>query len=180
MPSVNLNEMDLRAFVTAFNAVADVTAYTFDDETEYRMAIANLVGELRSQLGPAPRETITVTPRIPLEDQLADRYDAWNAACAGGSICQAADSLIEESLDKCGFDSGRFTGGSGAANAIGQLREIVTADSPAAWNRYQLMMCTFTGEERAALTLADMLKALLVADGEPAARESFWGRWKKK
>ncbi|MCK7488997.1 MAG: hypothetical protein MZU79_01175 [Anaerotruncus sp.] len=132
MSSVNLNEMDLRAFVTAFNAVADVTAYTFDDETEYRMAIANLVGELRSQLGPAPREMITVTPRIPLEDQLADKYDAWNAACAGGLVCQSADSLIEE-FDQCGFDRDRRPVVR-RPGSVGQFRGIVMTDSLAVWN----------------------------------------------
>src|SRR5512139_848536 len=104
MSTVHLHEADLRAFLTAFNAVADVTGYTFDDETEYRLAIANLVGELRNQLGPPPRGMIAVTPRIPLADLLAEKYAAWDAECAGGTVCQSADSLFEESLEKYGFD----------------------------------------------------------------------------
>jgi hypothetical protein len=180
MPSVNLNEMDLRAFLTAFNAVADVTGYTFDDETEYRLAIANLVGELRDQLGAPPSGMITVSPRMPLADLLAEKYTAWDQACAGGAVCQAAASLIEESLDKSGFDRAQFTGGAGAEEAIGQLRGIVTADAATAWNRYQLVICTRTRDELDGLTLADMLAALLAVDGEPVEKGSFWGRWKKK
>src|SRR5512137_1941620 len=120
MPTVDLNEMDLRAFLAAFNAVADVTGYTFDDETEYRLAIANLVGELRSQLAPPGRATITVTPRLPLAAVLADKYAVWDAACAGGTVGQSADRLIEESLDRP-----QFTGGAGAGDAVEQLRAIV-------------------------------------------------------
>ena len=180
MPTVDLNEMDLRAFLTAFNAVADVTGYTFDDETEYRLAIANLVGELRNQLAPATRAMITVTPRLPLAELLAEKYAAWDAACASGAVCQSADSLIEESLDKGGFDRAQFAGGAGAEGAIGKLRTLVTTDSAVAWNHYQLVICTATREELAVLTLADMLTALLVVDDEPAADGSFWGRWKKK
>ncbi|MCK7488996.1 MAG: hypothetical protein MZU79_01170 [Anaerotruncus sp.] len=41
------------------------------------------------------------------------------------------------------------------------------------------MMCTFTEEELAALTLADMLKTLLAVDGEPAARGSPSGDGRK-
>jgi len=180
MPAVDLNEMDLRAFLTAFNAVADVTGYTFDDETEYRLAIANLVGELRNQLAPVTRAMITVTPRVPLPELLAEKYAAWDAACAGGAVCQSAVSLIEESLDKCGFDRGKFAGGAGPEGAIGELRALVTADSAVAWNRYQLVVCTMTREELAVLTLADMLTALLVVDDEPATGGSFWKRWKNK
>lgn len=180
MPTVDLNEMDLRAFLTAFNAVADVTSYTFDDETEYRLAIANLVGELRNQLPPVSRELITVTPRISLAAVLADKYAAWDAACAGGAVCQSADSLIEESLDKSAFDRPPFASGAGAEGAIEQLRGLVTARSVSAWNRYQLIICTATREELAVLTLAEMLAALLAADDGAETGGSFWGRWKKK
>jgi hypothetical protein len=180
MPAVDLNEMDLRAFLTAFNAVADVTGYTFDDETEYRLAIANLVGELRSQLGPVPRGMLMVTPRLPLTTVLEEKVAAWDAECAGGLVCQSADSLIEESLDKCGLDRAQFAGGAGVSGAIEQLSAIVTADHAAAWNRYQLVICTSTQAELAALTLADMLTALLAVDDEPATGGSFWGRWQKK
>ena len=123
---------------------------------------------------------ITVTPRVPLAELLAEKYAVWDTACIAGTVCQSADSLIEESLDKCGFDRAQFTGGAGAEGAIGELRAIVTADSAVAWNRYQLVICTATREELAALTLADMLTALLVVDDEPATGGSFWGRWKHK
>jgi hypothetical protein len=180
MPAVNLNEMDLRAFLTAFNAVADVTGYTFDDETEYRLAIANLVGELRSQLPPVSRDMITVTPRVPLEGVLADKYAAWDAGCTGGTVCQSAESLIGEFLDRYAFDRRQFTGGAGAEDAIAQLRALVTERSAAAWNRYQLVMCTSTREELEALTLAEMLAALLAVDDGAETGGSFWGRWKRK
>jgi hypothetical protein len=180
MSSVQLNEADLRAFLTAFNAVADVTGYTFDDETEYRLAIANLVGELRSQLGSVPCGPIAVVPRIPLAELLAEKYAAWDVACAGGAECQSADSLIEETLDRYPFARTQFTGGAGAAGAVEQLRVLATAGTAVAWQRYQLVVCTFTREELDGLTLAEMLSTLLAVGDEPAGGGSFWGRWKKK
>ena len=161
MPTVTLNEMDVRAFLTAFNAIVEVTSYDFDDETEYRLAIANLVGELKSQLPPVPREIITVTPRIDLASALAGKYAEWDAACAGGSVCQSAASLVAESLEKCGHDGRQFAGGEDAGEAIGQFRAIVTAQSAAAWQRYELALCATARDELDSLNLADMLGELI-------------------
>jgi len=97
MKTVTLNEMDLRAFVTAFNSIAEVADYNFDAETEYRLAIANLVGALKEQLAPT-REMISITPRANLAALLEDKYRAWNAECASGALCQSAADLVGEFL----------------------------------------------------------------------------------
>lgn len=179
MPTVTLDEMDLRAFVTAFNSIAEVADYTFDEETEYRLAIANLVGELKEQLAPGGRGMLRVTPRVELATVLADKYRAWNDRCAGGVPCQTAAALVVEYLDQAGGDGRQFTGGDDAAAAVVQLRELLAAAGTGAWDRYELALCTMPRREVEALQLPDLLGNLVVAEQGSGAGRSFWGRWKK-
>ena len=178
MTTVTLNDMDLRAFVTAFNSIAEVADYHFDAETEYRLAIANLVGALKEQLAPT-REMISVTPRVDLAAVLEEKYRDWNAECASGALCQSAADLVGEFLDKADYDRRQFTGGVDAGGAVAQLRMLLTATSAAAWNRYELALCAAARQELEALKLSDLLGALVVADSGTKAGGSFWGRWKK-
>ena len=178
MTTVTLNEMDLRAFVTAFNSIAEVADYNFDAETEYRLAIANLVGALKEQLAPT-REMISITPRANLAALLEEKYRVWNAECASGALCQSAADLVGEFLDKADHNRRQFTGGVDAVEAVEQLRTLLTASSAAAWDRYELALCTATRQELETLNLSDLLGALVVADSGGNAGGSFWGRWKK-
>lgn len=178
MATVNLNEMDLRAFVTAFNSIADVADYHFDDETEYQLAIANLVGALKEQLPPA-REKISVIPRVDLAALLEEKYRAWDDECAAGELCQSAADLVGEYLDKAECDRRQFPSGTEAGGAVAQLRSFLLATSAATWNRYVLALCAATRQELEALKLSDLLGALVIADSATKGGGSFWGHWKK-
>ena len=178
MTTVTLNEMDLRAFVTAFNSIAEVDDYNFDAQTEYRLAIANLVGSLKEQLAPT-REMISITPRFDLAALLEEKYLAWDAECAAGALCQSAAELVGEYLDKFASDRRQVSGGTGAGEAVSQLRALLAANSAAAWSRYELALCAATRQELEALKLSDLLAALVVTDGDSNTGGSFWGRWKK-
>jgi hypothetical protein len=178
MTTVTLNEMDLQAFVTAFNSIAEVADYRFDAETEYRLAIANLVGALKEQLAPA-REMISITPRVALAAVLEEKYRAWDAECASGALCQSAADLVGEYLDKADCDRRQFAGGVDAGEAVAQLRTLLAAASAEAWDRYELALCAATRQELEVLKLSDLLGALVVADSGRMAGSSFWGRRKK-
>jgi hypothetical protein len=180
MPTVTLNEMDLQAFLTAFNAIAEVTSYDFDDETEYRLAIANLVGALRNQLPSPPRGMIRVIPRVSLAEVLEEKYRQWDEACAAGSNCQSAASLIGEYLDRVALDSSSYTAETDAGDAIVQLRTLLTTESAAGWNNCELGLCAATAEEIARLRLNDLLDSLFAAGNQPAPGRSLWSRWTKK
>jgi hypothetical protein len=180
MPTVTLNEMDARAFVTAFNAIAEIADYNFDDESEYRLAIANLVGVLKEQFPPDRRELLGITPRFDLAALLAEKYLDWDTACSAGAVCQSAGDLVGEYLDKSGCDRRQFTGGGDAGRAVAQLRALLTADSSAAWRRYELTLCAATRQEIKALKLSDMLEPLVVADQGVKPANSFWERWTQR
>jgi hypothetical protein len=177
MPTVTLDEMDLRAFVTAFNSIAEVADYSFDGETEYRLAIANLVGELKEQLAPGGPGLLRVTPRVELATVLADTYRAWNDRCAAGVPCQTAAALVGEYLDRAGGDGRQFTGGDDATAAVAQLCALPAVAG--AWERYELALCSMPRREIEALQLPDLLGNLVVAEQGSGAGGSFWGRWKK-
>ena len=178
MTTVTLNEMDLQAFVTAFNSIAEVADYRFDAETEYRLAIANLVGALKEQLAPA-REMISITPRVALAAVLEEKYRAWDDECAAGELCQSAADLVGEYLDKAGCDRRQFPGGTEAGGAVAQLHSLLQATNAATWNRYVLALCAATRQELEALKLSDLLGALIIADSATKGGGSFWGHWKK-
>lgn len=180
MLTVTLNEMDLRAFLTAFNAIAEVSDYNFDAETEYRMAIANLVGSLKDQLPPGSREMISVVPRVGLSSLLEEKYADWNAGCAAGTLCQPADEIIGEFLDKSDYDRGQFTADGEAGGAIAQLFALLTAESAEGWDRYELALCASSREELERLTLSDLLAVLFAAEGRGGAGGFFWERWTRK
>jgi hypothetical protein len=180
MPTVTLDEMDARAFVTAFNAIAEVADYSFDEESEYRLAIANLVGTLKEQFPPDRRALLGIAPRYDLAAILAEKYLAWDSECAAGAVCQSAGDLVGEYLDKAECDRRQFTGGSDAGRAVEQLRSVLMADSAAAWRRYELALCAATRQEIAALKLPDMLAAIIVADSESKTAKPFWGGWINK
>lgn len=180
MPTVTLNEMDLRAFLAAFNAIAEVTDYTFDDETEYRQALANLVGDLKNQLPPSGREALAVAPRISLAALLEEKYVAWNNTCAGGSLCQSAASVVAEYLDKGNLDRGLAGGGDDPGEVIASLQAMVTAVSTESWNRYELALCAAGNDELERLTLTDMLEVLCATGETSGSGGSFWSRWTKK
>jgi hypothetical protein len=179
MLTVTLNEMDARAFVTAFNAIAEVADYSFDAETEYRLAIANLVGTLKEQLSPASRELAGVTPRCDLVALLTEKYLARDAECVAGAVCQSADDLLGEALERADYDRRQFSAGGNAGRAVAQLYAMLTATDAEAWNRYELALCAMTRQELAALKLSDLLGVLVVAEGSGKSGGSFWGRWKK-
>lgn len=180
MPTVTLNELDARAFVTAFNAIAEVADYSFDDESEYRLAIANLVGVLKEQFPPDRRALLGIAPRFDLTVILAEKYLAWDTECAAGAVCQSAGDLVGEYLDRSGCDRRQFTGGSDAGRAAEQLRSLLTADSSAAWRRYELALCAATRQDIEMLKLSDLLEPLVVADNGAKPASSFWGRWKNR
>lgn len=160
MKQFQLSDEDVRAFITAFNSIAEIDHYDFDEDTEYRLAIANLVGDFKSQVCPSLHGVVSVVPRIDLTVVFVEKYVAWDRDCLGGSACLSADRLISVKLDKSGYDSQLFAGEGNAEDSIRRLRDLVNRQADGVWSRFELALCSSARADIDNLLLPDLLDGL--------------------
>jgi hypothetical protein len=163
MLRLTLDEADVQVLVNSFFHLDDLDDVNLRERPGLRYALANIVGDIRSQYAPS-----AVTPgpqrarrRVDLASLLADRFGQWNRMFERGEVSDSADDVINAALSRSGRPTWQFEGEGDSGDAV--LLLAWEFDGSLGWDRCELRLCSRTDGELERMTFADLVMSLVEA-----------------
>ena len=161
MLTASLNEQDIAVLLNCFSEIHESTEIDFVESQDLLFTLANIVGDLKSQLGNAS-STIPkkFRKRVHLDHLLADKLREWEyERLIDDSVTESAIYILEFHLSNSGRSTAGFVGSSDANSSVMSFKWAL--DHCKAWEQYELQLCASSLKEIESLSFKDIVHSLV-------------------
>lgn len=163
MLTASLNEQDVAVLIDCLSEIHEFAVIDQFEWRELRFALANIVGDIRSQ---TPSVSIRIgsqfRKRFDLDDLLTDKFKEWESErLIDNAETRSANSILEFHLSNSGRSTDCFIGSSQASSSIMSFKYAL--GHPKAWEQYELQLCASPLNEVENLTLEDLVHSVVLS-----------------